>query len=560
MAEEARAAESKEEYLFTRFFEVCEKYPKNTAIIYLGEEYSYAEIKESIERFATGLSELGVRKGDRVIIYTMNCPQWLIAFMGIQVIGAHAVPISPIYTSHEVEYMANDCGAETIMCLDTNYCYVSEILPTTPIKRVIVTNLTDLLPIWKRAIGFLFDKIPHGSYDKGAQVYKFKSILSFPPSPPKAEIDPWKDLAYILYTGGTTGFPKGVPLNHMGVITYLNDMGESILDGYVGEGGEDTYVCVNPLFHIMAFAYFACLVLNRGNKGILMPVPLVDAILKGIERYRATLFLGVPALYRMILENDRLEQYDLSSLRYSFCGGDKLPKEIFRRWKEKFGIPIHQVYGSTEVGFVTHHRLYENPDIENLDVGGPLPTRKCLVCDPETLEPMPEGETGELLVTSDYIIKEYLNKPEETARSFVKVEDETYYRMGDFVRIDGEGKVYYVERSADIIKYKGYRVSASEIEAVLQDHEAVIAACVVGVPDPRVGERIKAMVVLKEDARGVGAADLLKFCRGRLAPYKMPKYIEFRDMLPKSKVGKLLRREVRDEESRKTAKEKKIEV
>ena len=182
------------------------------------------------------------------------------------------------------------------------------------------------------------------------------------------------------------------------------------------------------------------------------------------------------------------------------------------------------------------------------------------MCDPETLEVLPQGEVGELLVSSEYTIMEYLNKPEETARSYVKINGETYYRMGDYVRLDAEGNVHYVERSADIIKYKGYRVSASEIEAVLQDHDAVIAACVVGVADPSVGERIKAMVVLRDDARGVGAADLLKFCRGRLAPYKMPKYIEFRDMLPKSKVGKLLRREVRDEESRKTAKEKKIEV
>lgn len=560
MEAKPKAQNTKEEYLYTRFYESCAKYPKNTAIIYLGEKFSYAQLQEHIERFATGLTELDVKKGDRVIIYTTNSPQWIIAFFAIQIVGATAVPISPIYTSHELEYMANDAGAETVVCLDTNYCYVREIVATTSIKRVIVTNLADMLPAYKRVIGFLFDKVPRGSYDKGAQVFKFKKILSYPQNPPKAEIDAWKDISFILYTGGTTGFPKGVPLNHMGVITYLNDMGQSILDGHVGRGGEDTYVCVNPLFHIMAFAYFVCLVLNRGNKGILMPVPQVDAVLEAIERYGVTLFLGVPALYRMVLENDRLETYDLSSLRFSFCGGDKLPSEMFRRWKKKFGIPIHQVYGTTEMGFTTHHRLHENPDPENLDVGEPLPTRKCLVCDPETLEPVPNGETGELLVTSDYIIKEYLNKPEETARSFVKVGDKTYYRTGDYVQFDSKGKVHYVDRSADIIKYKGYRISASEIEAVLQDHDAVTAACVVGVPDPKVGERIKAMVVLREDARGVGATDLLKFCRERLASYKIPKYIEFRDMLPKSKVGKLLRREVRDEEERKMSKEKKIAI
>jgi long-chain acyl-CoA synthetase len=179
------------------------------------------------------------------------------------------------------------------------------------------------------------------------------------------------------------------------------------------------------------------------------------------------------------------------------------------------------------------------------------------VVDPDRLEPVPVGEIGELLVTSDYTVKNYLNKPEETSRSYVEIDGKIYYRMGDYVKQDENGEIYYVERSADIIKCKAYRVSASEIEAVLQDHPTVIGACVVGVPDPKVGERIKAIVVLKEDARGVDSSELTRWCRERLAPYKIPQYIEFRDMLPKSKVGKLLRREIRDEERRKTTKEKK---
>jgi long-chain acyl-CoA synthetase len=178
------------------------------------------------------------------------------------------------------------------------------------------------------------------------------------------------------------------------------------------------------------------------------------------------------------------------------------------------------------------------------------------VVDPDTLEPVPIGEIGELLVTSDYTVKHYWNKPEETSYSYVEIDGKIYYRMGDYVKQDEKGEIYYVERSADIIKYKAYRVSASEIEAVLQDHPTVIGACVVGVPDPKVGERIKAMVVLKEDARGVDASELIRWCREKLAPYKIPQYIEFRDMLPKSKVGKLLRREIRDEERRRISKEK----
>jgi long-chain acyl-CoA synthetase len=256
----------------------------------------------------------------------------------------------------------------------------------------------------------------------------------------------------------------------------------------------------------------------------------------------------------MILENDRFDQYDLSSLTYCYCGGDVLPIEVFNRWKEQVGVPIYQVYGSTEAGHVTYSRIDGNPRANT--IGLPLKSRECIVVDPETLERVPAGESGELLVTSSYTVKEYWEKPEETTYSYVELEGKVYYRMSDFVFQEEDGQLVYVERSADIIKHKAYRVSASEVEAVLQDHPTVIGACVIGVPDPKVGERIKAMVVLKEDARGVGGSELTKWCRERLAPYKIPQYIEFRDMLPKSKVGKLLRREVRDEERRRIEKDK----
>jgi long-chain acyl-CoA synthetase len=285
-----------------------------------------------------------------------------------------------------------------------------------------------------------------------------------------------------------------------------------------------------------------------------MPTPEVDAILSAVERYRVRWMLGVPALYRMILESDRLEQYDLSPLRYCYCGGDTLPVEVFKTWREKYSVPLYQVYGSTEIGHVTYSPLNKEPS--STTIGKPLKSRKSIVADRETLEPLPRGELGELLVTSPYTLKEYLNKPEETSYAYVDIGGEIYYRMGDFVKMNEDGELEFVERTADIIKHKAYRVSASEVEAALQDHPTVIGACVIGIPDPKVGERIKAIVVLKEDAKGVGSAELLRWCRDRLASYKVPQYIEFRDMLPKSKVGKLLRREVRDEEKRKMEKEK----
>jgi long-chain acyl-CoA synthetase len=544
----------KEEFTFTQFEKMCEKYPHRVAIIYLGEKFTYVRLRNLIDRFATALNRLGTRKGDKVMLYITNSAQWVIAFFAIQKIGAVVVPVAPIYTSFEIEYMINDSGAETIICLDTNFGYVQDVFSKTPLKRAIVTNLVDLLPFWKRTIGFLFDKIPNGIVKKGKNVYFFKDLIKQSPEKSDVEIDPWKDLSYILYTGGTTGFPKGVPGNHMGMTSYVRDVMEEVAGGYIEEG-KDTYIAINPLFHIMALGLFVAIGLNYGNTTVIMPIPQVDSILRAIEKYRVRWILGVPALYRMILENDRLDQYDMSSLKYCYCGGDVLPIEVFKRWKEHLGVSIYQVYGSTEAGHVTYSRLNREPELSS--IGLPLKSRECKVVDPDTLEPVPTGETGELVVTSDYTVKHYWNKPEETSRSYVDIHGKIYYRMGDYVRQGEKGDIYYVERSADVIKHKAYRVSASEIEAVLQDHPTVIGACVVGVPDPKVGERIKAIVVLKEDARGVDSSELTRWCRERLAPYKIPQYIEFRDMLPKSKVGKLLRREIRDEERRKTTKEKK---
>ncbi len=541
------------ELTFTRFDAMCARYPERPAVVYLGERFSYRRLHDLSLRFAGALAGLGVGKGDRVMVYLANSIQWVVAFLGIQKIGAVVVPVSPIYTSHEIAYMLNDSGAQTVVCMDTNFCYVKETLAATPLERIIVTNLADLLPAWKRCLGVLFDKIPTGRVESGEGVHRFRSLLRHPPLEKAAGIDPRADLSYILYTGGTTGFPKGVMGTHIAMTSYVNDVTGDVAGGHLEEG-RDTYIAVNPLFHIMALGLFMAVGLNTGNATLLMPLPQVDAILSTIQRYRVRWMLGVPALYRMILENDRLDRYDLGSLRYCFCGGDVLPEEVRQRWRERCRVPIYQVYGSTEAGHVAYSRIGTEPSPRA--IGYPLKSRRCMVVDPETLEETPQGRSGELLVTSPYTVKEYLNKPEESRRTYVKIGGETWCRMGDFVTREASGELIYVERSADIIKHKGYRVSASEVEAALQDHPTVIGACVVGVPDPKVGERIKAIVVLKEDARGVGGAELTRWCRDRLAAYKVPSYIEFRDMLPKSKVGKLLRREVRDDELRRMTKTK----
>lgn len=540
-----------DEHIIAGFDRACDKFPDKTALIYLGRHFSYRELRDLIRRFARALYELGIRDNDKVMLYIPNCPQFLIAYFGAQLIGAVPVPVSPIYTPHEIRYLINDSGAETVLCLDTNFRYIKEVISDTPLKRVIITGYVDLLPWYKKALGTLFDKVPTGVVEKSPHCYPFLDLLRrYPPDPPEVPFNPRTHLSYILYTGGTTGFPKGCIITHSGMVSFIKDIGQ------MGEGflrdGEEVFVMVNPLFHQMAQGIILGMILTRGNTAVLMPQPQVDAILQAIDLYKTTLFLGAPTLYRMILENDRLGQYDLSSLKYCWSGGDTLPIEVFNRWKTKFGIPIYQVFGATEVGFVTMCPLDREPVPGS--IGLPLTSREVMIVDPDTMEEVKPGDSGELFVTSEYISKSYWNKPEETASSYVEINGKTWYRMKDFVRLDKDGQLYYMDRSADVIKTKGYRVSCSEIESVLQDHPTVIGACVVGIPDIKIGERIKAIVVLKEDARGVGGTELLKWCRERLADYKVPQYIEFRDMLPKSKVGKLLRKEVREDERRRIEK------
>jgi long-chain acyl-CoA synthetase len=531
--------------IYEQFEKVCRDFPEKPAIIYLGKSYTFSELKEAVENLAANLHRLGIKKGDSAVLYLPNCPQWIMTWLALQRIGVIAIPISPIYTPIDLKYMANDSGAETIFCLDTNFGYVTQVLPETKLKRVIVTNLAEPLPWWKWLIGRGFNKIPMGRFDSGGNIVRFKKLLkggeisSLPPFRAEPE-----EMVEMLYTGGTTGVPKGVPFTN---ILFLEAATEQrvVSERFIAKG-KDIVVQGGPLFHILGQQVGLGGILS-GDTVVLLPRVNLDGLFDHIERYKVLTFFGVPAMYRMILEHDRVDYYNLSSLQYCFSGGDVLPTEVADRWLKKFGKPISVGYGATE----TCGRVSLTPMGEQAPPGSAgkvTPLQKVKLVDPDTLEPVPHGEPGELLASSEHMVRAYWNKPEETADCFIEIDGDLWYRTRDIVRIDENGWLFYLDRSVDTLKHKGYRVAVSEIEAVLQEHPAVISACVVGVPDEKVGERIKAFAVLKEDVKGVSAYDLLKWCRERLAPYKVPQYIEFRDMLPKSKVGKLLRRELRAEE------------
>jgi len=535
--------------IYSTFEATAERHPDKTAVYYLGTRFSYRKLKALAEQFAAALSDNGIITGRKVMLYIPNSIQWVVSWLGVQKIGAVAVPITPIYTPHDISYIANDSEAEAIICADTNFGYVTSVLPKTGLKKVIVSKMADLLPRWKRFFGFLFDVVPRGKIALDQNTYSFKKLLSRHHDPsllPQDSNRKGDSIAEILYTGGTTKFPKGVPITHN---LFLVSADEQITMSNPLFAPEENVVMGNaPLFHVLGQTCSLATLLAGGSL-ILQPRINVDAAFDAIQRFKAKTMIGVPALYRMILDHVRLHQYDLSSLEYCFSGGDVLPVEIGKRWKEKFGRPIYQGYGATETcgGVAMCPVDKKNPP---KSVGRIVKSKKVKVVDPATLEPTVPGEPGELLVSSTYMVSSYLKKPEETAASFVELDGEKWYRTADIMSMDKDGNLYFVDRTVDTIKHKGYRVSASEIESVLQEHPAVIASCVVGLPDEKVGERIKAYVVLKEDIKGITGYELIKWCRKTLVSYKVPHYIEFRDMLPKSKVGKLLRREIRSEEER----------
>jgi long-chain acyl-CoA synthetase len=527
--------------------------PTKSAILYLGTRYTYARILQWASAFSKSMASLGVQGGDRVMIYLPNCPQWIVSWLGILMRGAAAVPITPIYTPHDLRYIANDSGATAIVCTDTNYGYVTQVLPDTGLRTVVHTNVVDLLPLWKRVFGHLFDRIPKGKPAQEAHSVPFRSLLRIRTYGEAKRSNSGDDLAEIVYTGGTTRHPKGVPITHrllLGSAEAQLKVAEPLIPR-----GENTVLQGAPLFHILGQVFGLGPLCLCGDTVVLLPKVNLDGMMEAIQRHRARSLFAVPALYRMILEHDRLDSYDLSSLRYCFSGGDVLPTEIGNRWKSRFGVPLYQGYGATEtVGGVSMSPSdRENPAQA---MGRVLSEKAVKIADPESLEEMPHGSPGELLVSSDPMVEAYWNKPEETKEAFVPLAGRLWYRTGDIVSMDSEGYLYFVDRTVDTIKHKGYRVSASEIEAALQENPAVVGACVVGVPDPKVGERIKAFVVLKPDIKGMTGYDLIRWCRERLVSYKVPQHIEFRDMLPKSKVGKLLRREVRGEEKKRQEKGK----
>ena len=435
--------------IFSAFAATAARHADKTAVYYLGTRFTYRKLMRLSESFAAALAANGVKPGQRVMLYIPNSIHWVVSWLGIQKVGAVAVPITPIYTPHDVSYIANDSEAEAIICADTNFGYVTSILPETNIQKVIVTKMADLLPWWKRFFGFMFDIIPRGKIALDDTTFSFRTLLAHHRNPSTSLPDNGRNgdaIAEILYTGGTTKFPKGVPFTHN---LFLVSADEQIRMSEPLIPVEENVIMGNaPLFHILGQTCGLATLLTGGSL-ILQPRINLDAAFDAIQRCRATTMIGVPALYRMMLEHVRLEQYDLSSLKYCFSGGDVLPIEVSKRWMEKFGIPIYQGYGATETcgGVSMCPIAMDNPP---KSVGHIVASKKVKIVDPASLEPAAPGDPGELLVSSKFMVTAYLNKPEETAKSFVELDGDTYYRTADIMSLNEDGHLFFVDRTRAI--------------------------------------------------------------------------------------------------------------
>jgi long-chain acyl-CoA synthetase len=516
------------------FDEATERAPERTAVVFYGRSISYRELREATDRLACALADLGVKKGDRVALYLLNSPQFIIAYFAALKCGATVTPISPVYTSHEVRYQLEDSGARAIVCQDILYEKVAK--SGAQLDLVIASNVNEYLPALKR----LFSKkaeIPR-------QAHWLQDLLKkYPAKAPAVALDPTKDLASLPYTGGTTGNPKGVMLTHHNLVA-AQTMGSAAFSAL--EQGKQVILAFLPFFHIYGQVVIMLNGLCQGNLLVLFTTPDTEQILEAMERYQATVFYGVPTLYEYLKDHKDTNKTDWKRLKLIVSGADTLHESTLQGWAKRTGSQITEGYGLSETCATSHINPLHRPKIGSF--GCPIPGMQAAVMNADTQEFVPPGETGELVLCGPNVMQGYWKRAEENARAFIDKGGVRWMRTGDLVRMDAEGYFHFYDRSKDLIKFKGYSIFAKDVEDVLYAHPQVKAAGVIGVPDPAVGQRIKAIVVLQGDARGKLSEDEIKsYCRGKLADYKVPHIVEFRGELPKTDVGKVSRRELRDE-------------
>ncbi|NLA12318.1 MAG: long-chain fatty acid--CoA ligase [Firmicutes bacterium] len=531
--------------LYEMFKQTAERFPSNPATSFMGREFTYRELLALIDSFAAALEALGVKKGDRVAIHLPNSTQFPIAFFGALSIGAIVVPCNPMYVARELAYQLKDSGAETIVTMTRFYDLVKEIQPQTELKNLIVTNIKDYFPGMLRFLYTVAKEKKEGDrVTLAAEDYSFSNLMKAHAGkkPRPVKVDP-EDRALYMYTGGSTGVSKGAVLQHRNLLANALQVKSWCSDL---EEGKETFLAVLPFFHSYGMTTVMNLPLFSGNKIVMLPRFVLADVLKTIDKEKPTLFPGVPTMYVAINNAPGLDKHDVKSVRVCISGAAPLPVEVQKQFERNTGGKLVEGYGLSEASPVTHaNPIYGKSIIGS--IGLPLPDTEVKIVDIDTgTEDLPIGSVGEMCVRGPQVMECYHNMPDETKNS---LRDGWLY-TGDIGKLDEEGYTYIVDRKKDMVIAGGYNIYPRDIEEVLFTHPKIIEAAVAGVMDPYRGETLKAYVVLKE-GESLTEKEVIEFCKDNLAAYKVPKLVEFREELPKTMVGKVLRRVLREEEEKK---------
>lgn len=528
----------------------AQRYPDRTALLFEGFRMTYRELKEAMDRMATALANLGVRPGDRVAIQLPNVPQAVIAYYGVLRSGAVAVLTNPMYVPREIEYQFNDSGAKVAILLDALWMKNSRpIRDRLPCEHYILTAIKDYLPFPKN---FLFPLVGK----KTGMVVKVPSepgvlwlkelLARTPPNPPSIS---WNmdDLCNLQYTGGTTGVSKGAMLTHRNLSYNIQQCRAWFT---TAEEGREVMLSALPFFHSFGLTVCMNFAILIGAAQVTVPNPRdIPKLISLIQKYRATLFPAVPTLFTAINQYPGIDKIDISSIKGCLSGSAPLPIEVMERFEALTGGNITEGFGLTETSPVSHaNPLINKAHRKPGSIGLPFPDTDSRIVDlEEGTRELPPGEDGELVIKGPQVMKGYWNRPDETAQ----VLRDGWLYTGDISRMDNDGYFYIVGRKKEMIIAGGYNIYPREIDEVLYEHPKVLEAAAIGVPDPKRGETVKVFVVLKPGETAT-EEEIIEYCRTKLAAYKVPRIVEFRNELPKSTVGKVLRRLLKEEEAEKT--------
>jgi long-chain acyl-CoA synthetase len=524
------------------FLQVAAKNHADTpCTIFKGATISYREMDAITDRLAAGLAELGVKKGDRVGIFMPNTPQFVMAYFAILKLGGVVVATNPLYSPREIEHQANDSGMEVMLVMSNFYNTVKKVQASTKIGTLVVTNLKETLP---GLLSFLFTLTQEkkGGFRVELQdgdVWMQDLINRHTPEErPRVEVSP-DDMALFQYSGGTTGIPKGAVALHRNLVANALQISRWMVDL---NPGEETVLMAIPLFHVYGMVAGMLFAIESGASMVMVPNPRdLKDVLTSIQKYKTTVFPGVPTMYNAINNHPEVMagKYDLSSVRACISGSAPLMRETKEKFEALSGGVVFEGYGLSEAPTATHCNplLGEN---RTGSIGLPLPDVDCRIISlDDEVTVLPTGEIGELVVKGPQVFRGYHNMPTETTNT---LRDGWLY-TGDIARMDAEGYFYIVDRKKELIKPGGYQVWPREVEEVISDHPKVLEVGVAGIPDAYRGETVKAWVVVQPD-ESLTEEEVREWCKERLAKYKVPTQVEFRDELPKTTVGKILRREL----------------